>query len=257
MTDRLRNAVRIGGLCLVLSAVVAGVHAGPQDLPPADALVARHVEAIGGADAYRAVQSVHARGRLEVAAQRIVAAFELFMARPARTLYRVNVPGIGVIENGYDGSVGWSVNPVVGPEVMSGRQLTEAAEDAWFDGPLHEPARVREMTTIEATTFDGRPAYKVRVLFRAGHQLFEFFDVESGLLLGSEALRATPQGEVPTVSILRDYRQFGTLMQPTTFVQRALGIEQVLTISSYEYDRVDPATFALPPSVAGLLPGPR
>lgn len=244
-------AAAIGLVCVLPHSV------GAQVLPTADVIVARHVEAIGGAEAYRAIQSVHARGRLEIPAQKIVAAFELFTARPAQMLYRVNVPGVGRIENGYDGTTGWSLNPISGPEVLAGRQLVEAAEDAWFDGPLHEPARIQQLTTIEQTTFDGRQAYKVRVLFRSGVEQMEYFDVETGLQIGSESSRATPQGVVPTTNVLRDYRKFGNLLQATTFIQRAMGFEQVVTLTSCDYDRVEPASFGLPPAVAALLPPAR
>lgn len=241
-------------LLLLIPAQTAHVSAQQFPVPTAEAIVARHVEAIGGADAFRAVQSVHARGRLEIPAQGIVAAFELFTARPSRMLYRVNVPGVGVIENGYDGQLGWSVSPISGPELLSGRQLEEAAEDAWFDGPLHEPERIREMRTLGEATFDGRPAYRIRVVFHSGREQLEYFDMDTGLQIGSEAARATPQGVVPTVNVLRDYRQFGNLLQATTFVQRAMGFEQVVTLTSCEYDTVADSTFALPAEIMALLP---
>lgn len=246
------------GLALAVATLAAGLSASslaqaPPDLPLAQDIVARHLEAIGGVDAHRAVQSMHARGRLEMPAQGIVAAFELFTARPARMLYRVTVPGVGRIENGYDGTVGWSVNPISGPELLAGRQLVEAAEDAWFDGPLRQADRVAELTTLGQETFDGRPAYRVHVVFRTGREQVEFFDVETGLQIGSEAQRATPQGIVPTVNVLRNYERFGPLMQATTFVQRAMGFEQVVTLTSCEYDRVPDDIFDLPPAISALL----
>lgn len=247
---------RHAALVLVVPFVLIAAHpaAGPQEgLPEARDVVARHIEAIGGAEAYRAVQSIHARGRLEIPAQGIVAAFELLTARPARMLYRVTLPGIGRIENAYDGRVGWSLNPISGPEVLSGRQLVEAAEDAWFDAPLHEPARISELRTVDRTTFDGQSAYKIRVVFHTGHEQFEYFDVDTGLQIGSEASRATPQGIVPTTNIMRDYKQFGPLRHATTFVQRALGFEQVVTLTSCEYDSVPASAFEPPPAVAALL----
>lgn len=248
---------RFSVLTLTLALVVlADRSAGAQgaiSLPLASDIVARHIEAIGGADAYRAVQSIHVRGRLEIPAQGIIAAFELFTARPARMLYRVTVPGVGRIENAYDGQIGWSLSPISGPELLSGRQLIEAAEDAWFDGPLHEPDRVRELVTLDRTEFDGRPAYKVRVVFRAGHEQIEYFDQETGLQIGSESSRATPQGIVPTVNILRNYQKFGNLLQATTFVQRAMGFEQVVTLTSCEYDQVPTSIFELPPPISALL----
>jgi hypothetical protein len=257
MSNAFRGTLSSVGLAvLVLGGGAPGRAQAPAAAapPPAQAIVARHVEAIGGAGAYKAVRSIHARGRLEIPAQGIVAAFELFTARPAQMLYVVTVPGIGRIENGYNGQVGWSISPISGPELLTGRQLGEAAEDAWFDSPLHEDGRVRDLTTLDQTVFDGRPAWRVRVVFRTGRDQIEFFDVDTGLQIGSEADRATPQGVVPTVNILRNYQKFGSLLQATTFVQRAMGFEQVVTLTSCEYDQVPESTFDLPPAIAALLP---
>lgn len=226
----------------------------PAPLPAAETVVARYIDAIGGADALRAVQSIQAHGTFSVPAQGIVAAFELYTARPARMLYRVTVPGVGRIENGYDGQLGWVLSPISGPELLAGRQLEELAEEAWFDAPLHEAGRVRSMETLEETVFDARRVYKIRVTFRSGREQIEYFDVATGLQVGSETTRTTAQGAIPTVNVLRDYRRFGDLLQATTFVQRAMGFEQIVTLNSCEYDQVPDSAFALPPEVMALLP---
>jgi hypothetical protein len=225
----------------------------PQPLPTGRELVARHVAALGGEQAFRSMSSILARGRWEIPAQRISGALELQSARPAKLLYRVTVPGIGRIESGYDGRVGWSISPISGPELMTGRQLSETADEAWFDGALHLGDHVRELTTIALETFDNKPAYRVRVVFRSGNEQFEFFDAASGLQIGTEAVRTTSQGNVPTVNILRDYRRFGAMLQATTVVQRALGFEQVVTITSCEYDTVSPDVFEPPAEVKALI----
>lgn len=75
----------------------------------------------------------------------------------------------------------------------------------------------------------------------------------SGLAIGSEAVRVTPQGPVPTVTVLREYRRVGAVLQPTVLVQRALGVEQVVTIAEYELDRVMDSAFARPPAIAALV----
>ena len=242
------------GVALATSTVMGQAFPPGGSLPDAASIVARHVEAVGGAEAYRRVPAIHARGRLELPAQGIVAAIELFTVRPNRMLYRVTVPGVGRIENGYDGAIGWTVNPISGPELLEGRQLEEAAEDAWFDGPLHSSDRIRELTTVARMTFDGRDAWQVRVVFRTGREQMEYFDVETGLQIGSESERATPQGIVPTINILRDYQRFGELLQATTFVQRAMGFEQTVTLSSCTYDDVPADTFTPPPAIAALVP---
>jgi hypothetical protein len=251
----------LGVLAVLTIGPYTGAAQGPADsvlgqttaLPSGREIVARHVDAIGGEEAYRSVSSVLARGRWEIPAQRIVGTLELQSARPNKLLYRVTVPGIGRIENGYDGRVGWSLSPIAGPELLTGQQLSEAADEAWFDGTLHLPQHVRDVTTISLEMFDNRQAYRVRVVFTSGNEQMEYFDAVTGLQIGTESVRATPQGNVPTVNILRDYKQFGPVLQATRFVQRALGFEQIVTITSCEYDTVPSDAFAPPPEVKALI----
>jgi hypothetical protein len=249
---------------VVVAAVLAGavILAGPavrtpraagQALPSGRDIVTRYVAAIGGESAYRAVRSIHIRGQIAIAAQAITGELDMMSARPQRLRYRVVVAGVGTIETGYDGRVGWSISPITGPELLTGRSLTEAADDAWFDSPLHAPDHVRELTTRDRTEFDGHDAYKVDVVLASGTEQTEYFDTSTGLELGSEATRATPQGNVPTVNILRDYRKFGALLQPTTIVQRALGFEQVMTVTSCEYNTVPDSAFDLPAAIKALI----
>jgi len=60
-------------------------------------------------------------------------------------------------------------------------------------------------------------------------------------------------GVVPTTTALRDYKKFGPLMQPTTNLQKALFVEQVLHVTSCEYDVVDNNAFVLPPQIQALI----
>jgi hypothetical protein len=250
-----RSPLALVGVLAALFAVLPTLsgRAAQAPLPSGRDVVNRHVSAIGGAAAFKAIRSMHARGRFEIRDNGLAGDFELFTARPNRMLYRVTMAGLGVVENGFDGKVGWSINPVSGPELMTGEQLAEAALDAWFDGTLYEPDHVKSLETLERTTFDGRPAFKVRVTYVAGRDATEYFDVETGFQLGSEADRATPQGVVPTTNILRNYRRTGPVTTPTTFVQRALGFEQVVTIATVDFDTVPDSRFTPPPSVTALI----
>src|SRR5690606_7386049 len=133
-----------------------------------------------------------------------------------------------------------------------GQQLAELAEEAWFDAPLHQPQQIREMETLEETVFDGRRAWKLRVVYPSGREQAEYFDVATGLQIGAETTRTTPQGVIPVVNVLRDYQLFGTLLQATTIIQRAMGFEQIVTLTSCEYDSVTSDTFALPTEIEAL-----
>lgn len=223
------------------------------DLPSGRAVIDRYIEAIGGAETITGTDSWRARGTFELPAQGITGTLEIMSARPARSRVVLDVPGVGIIESGFDGKVAWMIDPVSGPALLTDRALAQAADDAAFDAVLHEPAFTPELTTVERLQFDGRQAYKVRVVFASGREQFEYYDVESGLQIGTEGARQTPMGVVPSTSFLRNYKPFGRTMQATEVVQQTFGFEQVVRIQSFEYDVVPENAFALPPQIQALV----
>jgi hypothetical protein len=241
-----------GAFLCVLGAPAAMVAQEPA-LPSASDLAARHVAAMGGEAAQKAVKSMRVRGLFEMADQNLSGTLEMLTVRPNKMLVRVDIPGVGHIETGYDGHVGWVLDPQMGPLVLSGRQLLETTDDAWFDGTLHGPEHVREMTTLARTTFGDREAYKVKVVFVSGREQTEYFDAEKGWQIGAEGARETALGVLPTKSVFSDFRRFGALMQPTRLVQSALGLEQTFHIESVEYDVVRADAFDLPPAIKALI----
>jgi hypothetical protein len=254
--SHLPRSIRTGFWSLVASLALLQALGFAQEaaLPQAREIVARHVAAIGGEAAYKAVKSVRVRGRFELTGQNIAANFEMIAARPSRLRLHADIPGLGVNESGYDGKTGWSLDPQVGPRLLEGRELDELAVDANFDATLHPANLFKELTTVGRTLFDGHPAFKVRAVFNSGVEQTEYFDVDTGLEIGWEGTRQMGQlGVVPTTTALRDYKKFGPLMQPTTNLQKALFVEQVLHVTSCEYDVVDDKSFGLPAQVRALL----
>lgn len=109
------------------------------------------------------------------------------------------------------------------------------------------------MEIVDRVEFEGHPTYKLRALRTNGDEDFEFYDVDSGLLIGSIVTRESPLGTMKATNVMSDYRAFDGLQLPTRQVQRVLGTEQVVTITSVEFGGVDPATFAPPASILALV----
>jgi hypothetical protein len=242
-------------LALLGFAAPAALSTAPQTsgLPSAQELVSRHVAAIGGEAAFKAVKSMRQRGTVEMVAEGISGEFDVMLARPAKLLQRISVPTFGQFEQGYDGKVAWSIDPQSGPAVMAGRELTEIAEDAWFDAPLHQASRLRSLETLERTEFDGRPAFKVKAVFLSGVEQIEYFDAEKSFEIGWEASRATPNGILPTIAKFREYKRFGALMLPSVVLMRQLGADQTMRLTSCEFNSVPSSAFDLPKPIKALI----
>jgi hypothetical protein len=224
--------------------------------PAASEIVARHVKAVGGVAAWKRVSSMKIRGTFEMPGQGISGSLEMFAARPSNMLVRVTIEGLGKIESAYNGQHGWSIDPMAGASLQTGRELLDTKDDAWFDSQLYEPDFVKSMTTIGAEDFDNRRTYKVQFILQSGREQFEYFDAETGFAIGSESRRETQMGVIPTVSIMRDYKPFGGVMQPTLVIQRPLGIEQVVRITSIDIDAVPAGTFDPPAEIRALIKAP-
>lgn len=228
--------------------------AAPQEkLPPARAIIDRHIRAVGGRDAILAQTSTHILGTVSMPAAGLNGKMETFHARPNKFLQRMSLPGIGDIEEGFDGKVGWATSPLTGPLLFEGRQLEERAFDADFFDELKAPERYVSITTVEKTTFDDRPAYKLKLVKKSGAEDVEFYDAESGLKIGGIATRESPMGPMQGTTSYTDYKQFGPLLQPTNLRVTTLNVQMVMTILTLEYGTVDPAVFALPAQIKALV----
>jgi hypothetical protein len=248
-----RSAAAAAAVAALLVASSGRPLAAQDSLPTARAIVDRYVAAMGGEAAFAKVTSIHATGRVTIPQQGIAGTADVQTARPNKSLLVLEVAGIGHLETGYDGKVGWSIDPQSGPTLAAGDELAEMGETAWFDSPLRKTDHIREMTTVDKTAFDGHPAYKVRVVYPSGREEFAYFDVDSGLDLGHEGRRATRMGSLPSTEIFRDYKTFGDVKQATTIVARVLGLEQVVHIDTCVYNTVAATAFDPPPAIKALI----
>jgi hypothetical protein len=224
------------------------------ELPSARSIIDRHIKAIGGRDAILSHTSQHATGTFSVPAQGLVGTVEIFgAANPNRAALKVNVPGLGEIASGFDGSHGWSVSPLLGPMLQVGKELEQSKFDADFYGDLRDEKRYRSMKTVEKTTFDNKACYKVSLVRDDGSEDFDFYDVATGLRAGSVNTRETPMGSVKTTSIESGYKKFDNLLLATSVVQQIMGVEQKIELASVEFDKVPPGAFDLPEQIKALI----
>jgi hypothetical protein len=238
---------------------VAPPKPAPQSSPPAGPLpsardvIDRHVKAIGGREAILSLSSSHAVGTIEIPAAGMKGTLEVFAAKPDSSLMRVSLPGVGEIQEGFNGTIGWSISAMTGPSLLQGKQLEQRKLDSDFYSELQPDGRYESMTVVEKTTFEGRPCYKIRLVRRGGEEDFQFYDAESGLKAGSITTRETPMGTVTGTTVETDYKKFGKLLQPTKLTQSVMGVQQVMAITTIDYDKVDPSVFDPPAAIKAMM----
>jgi hypothetical protein len=222
-------------------------------LPPARQIIDRHIKEVGGREAILARTSIHVTGTVSMPAAGLTGTLEGFQAKPNKSLVRYSLTGVGQMEDGFDGKVAWSLSAVMGPMLHEGKLLEERAFDADFYDELKSPERYKSLTTVERTQLEGRDVYKIRLEKHTGGEDFELYDIETGLKAGSIQKRETPMGAMQATSLTTDYKKFGPLLQPTTTKLNVMMTQMIMTVTSVEYDKVDPAVFTPPAQIKALI----
>lgn len=258
-----RPGYALTALCLVTFAAPAFAQtaaATPQaqqkpagDLPSAQSLIDRHIQATGGLAAMKARKSSHAVGTISVPSQGMSGTMEIIAMRPNKMLVKQSITGIGAGAEGFDGTVAWSMSPMTGPMLITGAELEQKKLDYDFEAALNPSVRYSAMKTLEKTTFDGRDVYKVSMIRKEGGEDIDFYDVNTGLKAGSINTRKSPMGEITVTSTVTDYKKFGDVLVPVSIKQTMTGIEMILTFTKFEFDTVDPSVFALPAEIKALI----
>lgn len=235
---------------LVAAASPLAAQQGLSVTPEAKTIIERHEAATGSK---KDVSSVRATGTLSMPAQGITGTVEIVSAPPNRMAMKAVIGGIGTLESGFDGEHGWTIDPIMGPSLLTGKQLAQARLDSSFEERFLDPARFSSLTAAGVETFDGRKAHRIDAVDVNGDTSVQYFDVETGLHAGSVSTRETPMGAVEVTSFLRDYRKVDGLLQPHQLVQQMMGVEQIVTIDRIEFNAVKPDAFAMPPAIKALI----
>ncbi len=216
---------------LVVLYLCAGVLISPafsQTPPPmtVDQLVAKNVEAKGGAAALKALQSLKLTGRTLLNQGQFQLAVTQLKKRADMLRNEATLQGLTAVQ-AYDGKEGWRISPFQGrkdPEKLSGDDAKDLMEEAEIDGSLVDwKEKGSTVDYLGTEDVDGTPAYKLRVVRKNGDVNYVYLDADHFLeirILG-QAVRQGAQVEVETD--LGDYEKVGGVFIPFSIESGAKG----------------------------------
>ena len=221
----------------------------PSELPTAREIIQRHVAAIGGEEAVRAIKSRYVWARYDYPARRLHGSLELYAARPNKRLLKIEYPELGTEVTGYDGRVGWTSKPGEPVRAVEGADLALLRDESIFDFDLHPDSAFRSITTVDSADFQGHHCYRLRLVSVTGRQWFEYYEIQTGLFTGNMFRQETEKGPVTVVTVVSDYRPFDGVRVPTRLSIRAAYVEQVVTVVRVRDNQVEASVFDAPPKL--------
>ena len=188
-------------------------------LPTLDQILDKFVESTGGKAAIERITSRQVKGTFDIPSMGASGTLEIYAKAPDKAYTAIDVPGFGMIQQGFDGTVAWEDNPMTGPRDLSGTELAARKRDVDFYRELHLRQMFPQMAVKGTEKVGEREAYVIEATPAEGKPEKMFFDTETGLLIRSDAERESPQGVALVETYLEDYRDVDGVKTPFTMRQ--------------------------------------
>ena len=191
-------------LALVFAATAAAIDA--------DQLIAKHIEARGGAASLRALKSLRREGHLIIPGANYNISASTLVVRGAGVRDEFALQGL-IFINAFDGKEAWKVDPSEGrkdPARMSADEAKPLVLQADLDSPLLDyRAKGHSVEYLGLDDIDGTPAHKLRLHLKNGDEVVYYIDpdtlmiirdVQKQLVRGAQQETETDYGEYEKVS---------------------------------------------------------
>jgi hypothetical protein len=236
---------------LVVSAVAArsGWPQSAEKLPTARQVLDRNVKATGGAAALLRYKSMTVHGRLTIPAKNLTLETADYTKGGDKVLQRVILPDGTENRSGFDGATAWDLDKSGNASIATGDIIKTTARDADMYYHLHVMKYFRSMQVVGVKNFNGRPCYHLKGVNNWGKTNEQFYDKETGLLLGYRFNTAWRGGNGDASQTFEDYKDFGGVLMPAKTTSRDGNDVFISTVTSVTYDDVADSVFALPEAV--------
>ena len=219
--------------------------------PTADQILAKYMEALGGAAALDRMKTRTMKGTMLVS-NGATWGYEVYQTAPDKVYMVLNTPKMGVIQRGFDGKLGWELGQrglreLRNQELFNLRRYTDFFKDLKLQGQF------TRLSYGGKEKIDGKDVYVLRGLGTDGKGERLYFDAASGLLVRRLTSTPTMVGLIPEQVDYSDYREVDGLKLP--FVVKVTAIDSnfnsTRTLTEIKLNvRVDETKFNKPPEPA-------
>jgi hypothetical protein len=242
--------MRLIQFVLTVFACAAPVLAQEGQVKTADAVLENYKHALGGVDAIAKVQSETVRGEAESSSRPGKSTF-VYYARPFKTLYKLTRADGSEVTSGFDGKVSWTID-AKGASIDRDTAVDAVRRDADLQYSLHQPTYFKKLELAGVTNFEGHRCYWLHGTTNWGKDNNQFYDVETGLLVGYR-FQSDDSSAALVIVKFDDYRNFGGPLIATKVSSHSGGHWQNVTYKNVSYDPLADSMFDLPQAVKVLL----
>ncbi|MEM9888169.1 MAG: hypothetical protein AAF849_19910 [Bacteroidota bacterium] len=233
-------------LCVVFLSVAA-IQA--QDVT-VDEIIDNYLENIGGVEAWKEVKSMKMTGVVNQMGMELPS--EVISMEPNLTKITVEVQGMTMIPQAYDGENGWMINPFAGgtdatkmPEEAAEEMAKQPFQDEFID---YKEKGSTVVLSDEVKEIDGTETYEVKLVNKHGDEKFYYFDTENFVpIMQKQTISTGPMKGSTIETYVSDYKEVGDLMIAHSMeVKGAQGFVMTMEKIEVNPEDVTKASFMMP-----------
>jgi hypothetical protein len=244
----------VGCLLLPTSGLFAQATAVQEDIDY-KTVIADFLEATGGEEAHKAIESVTIKGTMSIPNMGMEGKM-LTVQDAKHSFTKIEMPGIGTELDGHNSETVWKVSEMNGPEVIDDERKPMLLRLSKLNGMLSLEDDYESIECTGTEEFNGEECYVLVMKNEGEDPIYSYFSVGSKLQVGSKMTIVDPaQGKMEIVSKISDYKEVGGVkVAHTTTADLPIGISLVTEIESYEMNgEIDKSLFELPEEIQELL----
>jgi len=223
--------------------------AKPAAMPPADQIVDKYVQALGGPEALGKISSRIEKGNLTGFGDRQFP-IEVYAKAPDKRLSVMHMPN-GESITAYDGRSGWLGFSHGPPHQMTPPEANSARMDADFHFALRLKQNFSQLRVEHPEKIGEEETYLVNGLNPGQPPVRMYFSQQSGLLVRLVRYVETPLGRNPTQIDYADYREVDGIKVPFRWTLARPGGRFTIQVDQCQQNvPIDDTKFSMPPAPA-------
>jgi hypothetical protein len=223
----------------------------PQpNLPSADDLIHKYVEALGGASAIQKITTRAETGTAEFFGRQVDV--QIFDKTPDKLLSTMHLPD-GDSITALVGDQGWLIYPHRPLVAMSSSDVEATRIDADLQFPLHVKKLFPELKPAAPEKIAGRDAYQLLAVGGGQPRARFYFDQESGLLVRMVRYADSPLGLNPLQIDYSDYRPVNGVQVPFRWTTSRPEGQFTIQLTDVKHNiAIDDSKFVKPSAPSGM-----
>lgn len=218
-----------------------------------DEILNNYFENTGGVDNYRNLKTLQVKAVMDQGQMQLN--MKMIQKRGDKLRAEIDIQGKTIVQ-GYNGEVGWFINPMMGsetPQKMPAEMLEEMEQEKFESEFLDYKDKGHTVELEGKEEIEGTETYKIKLTKENGDVEYYFFDTEYFVPIMQRAfVKSGPAKGQETETYISDYQEVGEFMMPF-FIDTRMNGQSIMkmTIEGYTLnEEVDDSIFEMP-EVAG------